>query len=78
MGQDNTAGLSERDKFLLSDRDTIPVIKPKNTQQTFKSEPKHDNPVVPIQKQQSEEPHIQEDLIISGALSRQQTEKAIE
>jgi hypothetical protein len=58
MGEETAAGLSERDKFLLSDRDTIPVIKPKNTQQIFKSEPKHDNPVEPIQMQKSEEPQI--------------------
>lgn len=29
-GEDN--GLSERDKFLLSDKDTIPIFKPKQTQ----------------------------------------------
>jgi hypothetical protein len=29
IGEDPNQGFSERDKFLLSDRDTIPIFKPK-------------------------------------------------
>lgn len=29
MGEDLNSGLSERDKFLLSEKDTIPIFKPK-------------------------------------------------
>ena len=50
MGEDHN-GLSERDKFLLSDRDTIPLIKPKANPAVVMTDVKHANSAFPIQMQ---------------------------
>lgn len=50
MGEDHN-GLSERDKFLLSDRDTIPLIKPKANPAVVMTDVKHANSTFPIQMQ---------------------------
>lgn len=53
---------SERDKFLLSDRETIPTIKAKPLQETKK----HDNQAVPLKRQLSEQPIDFGNMVFSG------------
>jgi hypothetical protein len=47
MGEDHN-GLSERDKFLLSDRDTIPLIKPKANPAIMMNDVKHADSAIAI------------------------------